>query len=38
MEQQQAALNLDKVQISINRLREKRSRIYLFVQEVLENG
>jgi hypothetical protein len=38
MEQQQAALNLDKVQISINRLREKRSRIYLFVQDTKGNA
>ena len=36
MEQQ--ALNLDKVQISINKLREKRSKIYFFVQDTKGNA
>ena len=36
MEQQ--AFNLDKVQISINKLREKRSKIYFFVQDTKGNA
>lgn len=35
---EQKALNLDKVQISINRLREKRSKVYLFVQDTKGNA
>ena len=35
---EQKALNLDKVQISINRLKEKRSKIYFFVQDTKNNA
>lgn len=35
---EQKTLNLDKVQISINRLKEKRSKIYLFVQDTKGNA
>lgn len=35
---EQKTLNLDKVQISINRLREKRAKVYLFVQDTKGNA
>ena len=35
---EQKVLNLDKVQISINKLREKRAKIYFFVQDTKGNA
>lgn len=35
---EQKVLNLDKVQISINKLKEKRAKIYFFVQDTKGNA